>query len=227
MRALFSSLFGILALTLTAQTNKPYTTAAESDPEAREILDAIRQKYDAYRTLTADFRLDLAFPDQPVETQRGTIRRKGDLVRFKLGDQEGIINQEAAYYILHGSREVQISDLPDPEETTGMLTPQNLFNFYEGDGYVLALQGEEYVKGRQLTVIEMKPLDRDNSDFTKLRLLVDERAQEVYSIRAFSRDGSSYTFYLDKTDGNAALAGSTFTFDEADFPGYHVEDLRF
>jgi outer membrane lipoprotein-sorting protein len=227
MQAILSVLLLLTGLSLKAQTNKSYTSAADSDPEARQILDAVRQKYDAYRTLSADFRLDLAFPNQPVETQRGTIRRRGESVRFKLGDQEGIVNEEAAYFILHGSREIQINDLPDPDETTGMLTPQNLFNFYEGEQYVLALQGEETVDGRSLTVIEMKPLDRENSDFTKLRLLVDQRKQDVHSIKAFSRDGSSYTFYLDKTQGNATLADNTFTFDKAEFPGYHVEDLRF
>ncbi|MGB3799873.1 MAG: hypothetical protein WA952_08640, partial [Lewinella sp.] len=136
-----SLFFLVLAGSLIGQTNKQYTKATESDPEAKQILENIRQKYDGYSTMAADFRLELAFPGQPVEVQRGSVTRKGDFVRFRLGSQEGIINDDAAYIILHGSKEVQINDLPEPGETTGVLTPQNLFSFYEGDDYVLAMQG--------------------------------------------------------------------------------------
>ncbi|WP_157974578.1 LolA family protein [Lewinella sp. IMCC34183] len=226
VRSLSLLLLLLLAFPVVSQNN-PYTEASQSDPAARQILESIRKKYDGFTTLTADFRLELAFPGQPLEVQRGSLSRKGDLVRFKLGNQEGIINHDAAYFILHGSKEVQINDLPEPGETTGMLTPQNLFNFYEGEQYVLALQREEVVDGRKLQTIEMKPVDRDASDFTKLRLIVDRQAREIVSVKAFSRDGSSYTFFLDNTRGNTTLADNNFTFDAAQFPGYHVEDLRF
>lgn len=226
-RLLFVSCFSLLcALPLSGQ-NKQYTSTSDSDAAAKQLLEAIREKYDGFQTLTADFRLELAFPNQPLETQRGTLSRSGERVRFKLGNQEGIINREAAYFILHASKEVQINDLPSPGETTGMLTPQNLFSFYEGNEYVLALQGEEVAEGRTAQVIEMKPIDRNASDFTKLRLLVDKQRKEIISVKAFSRDGSSYTFLLDKTRGNAPLADGTFDFRQAEFPGYHVEDLRF
>lgn len=215
----------LFALPVMAQSN--YTSVKESDPEAKRILEDIRRKYDAFATLTADFHLELAFPGQPIETQKGSLSRRGDLVRFKLGNQEGIINKDAAYFILHASKEVQINDLPEDGETTGMLTPQNLFSFYEGDKYVVALQGEEKQAGKTLKVIELKPLDRDASDFTKLRLLVDDKLKEITSVKAFSRDGSSYSFFLDRTRGNAPLADETFQFRKAEFPGYHVEDLRF
>lgn len=226
LRFLSAAFFVLLVSVLPAQDNS-YTSAADSDPEAKRILEDIRQKYDAYETLSADFRLQLAFPGQPVEVQEGSLDRKGDLVHFKLGNQEGIINDQAAYIILHASKEVQINDLPGEGEQTGVLTPQNLFSFYEGDQYVLALQGEEAVDGRSLKVIELKPLDRDNSDFTKLRLLVDDREQEISSVKAFARDGSSYSFFLDRTRGNAPLAADTFSFSPSAYPGYHVEDLRF
>ena len=226
--ALFRPLLLIfLAFPLLAQQNNPYTDASQSDPEAKRILESIRQRYDGFSTLSADFRLELAFPGQLAEVQQGALSRKGDLVRFKLGNQEGIINEDAAYFILHGSKEVQINDLPEPGETTGMLTPQNLFNFYEGEQYVLALQREETVDGRTLQFIEMKPVNRDDSDFTKLRLAVDDRGREIVSVKAFSRDGSTYTFFLDNVRGNAPLADNNFTFDAGQFPGYHVEDLRF
>lgn len=211
---------------LLAQS-KQYTQAQDSDPEAVSLIKKVRTKYDAFKTVEADFRLDIAIPGNAVETQNGKIRRSGNKVRFQLGNQEGIINEKAAYMIQHANKSVMINDLPEPGELNGMLTPQTLFSFYEGDNFVLALQGEEAYEGRRLQVIELKPVDRDNSEFTKLRMLVDQRKNELVSIKAFSADGSNFTFHLGKTRGDVALAATTFTFDKKEFPNYHVEDLRY
>lgn len=207
--------------------DKQYTSSKDSDPEAVALINSIRTKYDAFSTMSADFRLDISLPNHPIETQKGTISRRGDQVRFKLGDQEGIINTEAAYIIQHGNKEVMINNLPDPEETSGVLTPQTLFNFYEGDNFIVALQGEENHSGQQVKVIELKPVDPDNSEFTKLRLLINPAKKSLVSIKAFSRDASNFTFHLDKTQGNISLAANTFSFRKEDFPGYHIEDLRY
>jgi outer membrane lipoprotein-sorting protein len=226
---IFSLLLTLLVFpgTFLLAQDKQYTNAQDSDPEAIALINSIRNKYDAYTTMEADFMLDIAFPGQQVESQVGKIRRQGDLVRFKLGDQEGIINDKAAYIIQHGNKEVMINNLPDPEETNGMLTPQTLFNFYEGDNYILALQGQDVVAGRLLHAIELKPTDRNNSEFTKLRLMVDKAKKELISIKAFTPDGANFTFQLKGTKGNVALAATTFTFNKEEFPGYHVEDLRY
>ncbi|MFK8164291.1 MAG: outer membrane lipoprotein carrier protein LolA [Lewinella sp.] len=223
---LFFALLVLPGATLLAQ-DKQYTNAEDSDPEAIALINSIRTKYDAFKTMEADFMLDIAFPGQQVESQSGIIKRQGDLVRFKLGDQEGIINDQAAYIIQHSNKEVMINNLPDPDEMSGMLTPQTLFNFYEGDNYILALQEEDVVAGRLLQAIELKPTDRNNSEFTKLRLMVDKAKKELVSIKAFTPDGANFTFQLKGTKGNVALAAATFTFNKDEFPGYHVEDLRY
>lgn len=213
--------------TILQAQEKQYIKAQDSDPEAIALIKSLRNKYDAYKTMEADFRLDISLPGQKVESQQGKLKRQGDFVRFKLGDQEGIINAEAAYMIQHGNKEVMINNLPEPGEMTGMLTPQTLFNFYEGDNYVLALLGKDVVDGRLLQAIEMKPVDRDNSDFTKLRLKIDQAKKELVTIEAFTRDGSRFTFHLDKTKGDVVLNTKTFAFSKAEFPGYHVEDMRY
>ncbi len=204
-----------------------YTSYADSDAEAVSLVKALRAKYDGYKTLEASFTLDIALPGQPMETQSGQIARKGDLVWFKLGTQEGIINQEAAYIIQHNNKEVMINNLPEEGEQSGLLTPQTLFSFFEGDDYVLSIRGEEMVSSRKVKIIELKPVDRNNSEFTKLRLLVDQAKKELVSVTAFTPDGANIKFSLDKTKGNAALAENTFVFDKKAYPNYYIEDFRY
>ena len=216
-----------LGTTLSAQGNNAYRVSKDSDPAAVKIVYALRKQYDSYTTIKAAFRLDIEFPGQAVETQTGELSRSGDLFHFKLGKQEGISDGKALYAILRARKAMQVSKLPEPGEDGGMITPQTLFSFYDQGNYILALQGEETEKGRVRQVIEMKPENRDESEFTKLRMVIDKKTQTVVRLLAFSRDGSRFTFHLDSTVPNAPMNAADFVFKKDNYPGYYVEDLRF
>lgn len=216
-----------LGTTLSAQENNAYRVSKDSDPAAVKIIKALREQYDSYTTIKATFRLDIEFPGQAVETQKGELSRSGDLFHFKLGKQEGISDGKALYAILHDNKEIQVNNLPEPGEDGGMITPQTLFSFYDQGNYILALQGEETEKSRVRQVIEMKPENRDESEFTKLRMVIDKKTQTVVRLLAFSRDGSRFTFHLDSTVPNAPMNAADFVFNKDSYPGYYVEDLRF
>ncbi|MEM6397994.1 MAG: outer membrane lipoprotein carrier protein LolA [Bacteroidota bacterium] len=204
-----------------------YLAASDSDPAALRIVETLRTKYEGYSTIQADFRLEIDIPGTEPETQSGTLARQGDKFHFKLGPQEGISDGEAIYFILHGSKEIQISNLPEEGETDGLLTPQSIFNFYDSGKFVIALQGEETQNGRLVQVLELKPLDRDNSDFTKMRMIVDKNKKEVVKVLAFGRDGSRFTFQLDNTKVNQSIPADRFAYNKDDYKGYYETDLRF
>lgn len=222
MKVLFLQLALLLTVSVFAQTNQ-YTSVADSDPRAKATLNEIRKKYDAYSNIRADFRLVIELPEQAAETQKGTITRQGDNYHMKLASYEVISDGKALYMILHNNREVQVNDIPDEEGS--LLTPQSMFNFYENDNFVLLLAGEETKNGRQLQYIEMKPTDR-NADYSKLRVTVDKTGKTIKEIKAFAKDGTRYTFYLDKVESNVSLPAAYFTFDKKKYDGYYVEDLR-
>lgn len=222
---LFISFLSVTAL--FAQPANNYRTAADSDPAALKIVKAIKAKYEAYNTMEADFRLDIEFPGQAVETQNGQLSRNGEKFRFKLGDQEGISDGKAIYVIMHGNKSVNIENMPDKDDEAGMLTPQSLLTFYDIDKFVFALQGEKTEAGKTIQIIELKPVDRDESEFTKIRMVIDKKRQQLLRLMAFSRDGSRFTFHLDTLKVNKVLDAKRFVFNKADYEGYYVEDLRF
>ncbi len=223
--------FFVLALLLTAgayaqkTTQNQYTKAADSDPEAKAVLDQVRKKYDAYQSLEADFVLEIELPEQPKETQKGKIARKGQQYHLALGTQEVISDGKALYFILHNNKEVQINDLPEPGEDAGLLTPQSLFNFYDNKNFVAALADERTEAGKVVQYIELKPTDRA-SEYSKLRVVIDKKTKDIKSIKAFGKDGSRYTFTLTATRPNSTLAADRFAFNKGKYAGYHVEDLR-
>lgn len=226
MLLLFVTSWTVQGQVKVKESQDQYTKASHSDPEATAILDKLRKKYDAFNALEADFTLEIQLPEQPKEVQKGTLVRQGDKYKLDLSSQSVISDGKALWLILHKNKEVQINNLPDEEEMEGsLLTPQALFNFYEKGKYVYQFVNEFVENGKLVQHIEFKPLD-EYSDYSKLRLVVDKRKNEIVSVTAFSKDGSRYTFSIGEFRPNKTYAGSFFVFDKGKYPGYYVEDLR-
>lgn len=222
------SLF-VLALTgLVAQpatAGRQYTKVSDSDPEARTAVEAIRRKYQAYTNMEASFSLEIELPEQAKETQRGVIGRSGAKYRMQLASQEVISDGRALYLILHGNKEVQINDLPEPGQDDNLLSPDALFNFYDRGQFVFILIDERTENGKLVQYIDCKPLDR-GSEYSKISIVVTKQSRDIIRIKAFGKDNSRYTFNLLGLNGNKTFASNHFTFDRTKYPGYHIEDLR-
>ncbi len=224
-RFLIMVLAFVLGTTLLAQNNQ-YLNAEDSDPEATAILEKVKAIYEAYETIESDFVLDIEIPEQPKESMQGELDRQGDKYHLKLGTQEVFCDGNAIYFILHNNKEVQINDIPDPDEDESLLTPQSIFNFYESDKFVYFITGELVENGRRLQEITFKPLDRDNADYAKMVLTLDKANNKIIRVKAFGKDASRYTFHMGKVKTNTGLAATAFNFDKSKFPGYYIEDLR-
>lgn len=219
---LLSSLALCLSFGVFAQD---YTKTEDSDPEARRILNQVRQKYEAYTSIEANFALDIEFPEQPKETQNGSLARSGEKYRVNFGGQEILSDGAALYLVMHGNESVQINDLPEPGEDTGLLSPQAIFNFYDNGQFIYSLIDTQ-TEGRQVVhVIEFKPTDR-NSEYAKLRMIVARDSKEIIRVKAFAKDGSRYTFRISNINSNKRFSSGYFAFSESKYPGYYVEDLR-
>lgn len=216
-----------VSFALSAQTNNSYSSSADSDPEAKAILTEIRNKYDAYKTLSVDFSMNIQLADQPAEAQSGSLIRQADKYFMKLGDMEVLCNGEAIWFILKNNREVQINPMPDPSEQGSLiLSPDALFNFYDKGSFVYALANETLENGVRVQQIEFKPLDK-NSEYAKLRLTVNKSTRDIVSVFALGKDGSRYTLQVSKFTPNKSLAADTFVFNPAKYQGFHIEDLRY
>jgi outer membrane lipoprotein carrier protein len=203
-----------------------YTKAEHSDPQAKAILDKLRKKFDGFNSLEADFSLEIVLPEQPKEVQKGTLIRQGDKYKLDLATQSVVSDGQALWLILHNNKEVQINNMPDPDEMDGsLLTPESLFTFYDQGKYVYQLVNEFVEDGKLVQHIEFKPLD-EYSDYHKLRLVVDKRKNEVVSVTAFAKDGSRYIFKIGEFRPNKSYAANFFTFDKSKYADYYVEDLR-
>jgi outer membrane lipoprotein carrier protein len=207
-------------------TSTLFAQAEKSDPAAKAILDKIRKKYEAYKTIEAVFSLSIELPGQPKQVQKGTIAQDGSKFRLDMTDQMIVSDGKNTWVYLKKNNEVQITNAdPGGASESGFMTPKELLKRYEKGDFVYVLLDKISDKGAVLTQIEFKPKDK-KSDYSKLRLNIDEKKSLIKSIMAFGKDGSRYNFVLNSTTPNKKFGNSHFTFDPKKYPGVRVEDLR-
>lgn len=218
-------LCSLLSIGLFSQTKKDYTKATDSDPKAKAILEKVRKKYEGFKSMELAFTLDIEFPEQPKQSQKGKVALQQKKYRVEVSDQLMLSDGTAVWAIMPKNKEVQINPMPEKGEDDNLLSPENLFSFYNKGKFAYVLVNE-YVQGSKiLQQLEFKPLDK-NYEYAKIRMDVDKKNNEVHSVKAFGKDGSRYTLTVNQLTPNKTFAATYFTFDKAKYPGYHVEDLR-
>lgn len=218
----------LLAMTLsfvaTAQNNQ-FSTAEDSDPISSKILETMKSQYLGYSSVEAAFTLTIELPEEDAEIQKGKIQQQDDRFNLTMNDQHIICDGNLLWYHQISSKLVQINNYDPDEASDEVFSPQNFLRFYEDGKFVAAPVSVAKENGKPVRWIELKPVDRD-SEYFKFRIALDIKKDDLNSIKAFNRDGSRYTLKVDELTPNKKFTDKTFTFDQKDYPGVDVEDLR-
>ncbi len=221
-----NKLLFVLITLFSTQCLLAQTTSApeKNDPQAKKVLDKIRKKYDAYTTIEAAFSLAIEVPGQPKDIQKGTVMQEGKKFRLDMSDQIIVSDGVTTWAYQKKPNEVQVNNA-DPNDANAFLTPKELLGRYQKGDFMYTITDKTTEGGKLLTQIEFKPKDR-NSEYSKLRVAIDEKAGLMQSIKAFAKDGSRYTFTITRLTPNKAIAATQFAFDSKLYKGIRVEDLR-
>lgn len=226
MRQLLIALLAIASFQqkTTAQVNVPPPETA--DPAAKKLLDKTRKNYEKYANLEVSFLLEIEVPGEAKDLQRGAVAQSGDR-KFKLDipSQTIISDGKTTWVHLKKSNEVQINDAEPGDLGEQFLTPRELLRRYQKGDFLYAITEKLTEKGKFLTFVEFKPKDK-KSEYSKIRVAIEEKTATIKYVRAFAKDGSRYTFDIQKFTPKKGFADDFFTFDPAKFPGIRVEDLR-
>lgn len=221
-----ASFLGLLAF-LSIQFVSAQVPAApeKNDPQAKKVLDKIRKKYEGFKTLEASFTLSIEVPGAAKEVQKGSIAQEGEKFRLDMDQQVIVSDAKTTWIYLKKNNEVQITDAEPMGGDNGFMTPKDLLKRYEKGDFLYAITEKTTEGGKVLTQIEFKPKDK-KSEYSKLRVSVDEKAGAITAIRAFAKDGSRYAFTIGKLSTNKAFPTGYFQFEAKKYPGVKVEDLR-
>lgn len=205
-------------------SQKTNSANKENDPKAKIILDNLKKQIDSYKTIEIKFELESALPNQAVDIQKGTYIQDGKKYLVKLKDQEIYTDGQTSWVYLKTYNEVQINDASDETESA-FLSPKQLMAIYTKGEYAYFIMEERKIGKSVYTDIEFKPLSK-KSEFAKLRLTIDKKANKLLSLRVFSKDGSRFTIKVSELLSNKKYDASFFSLNTKNLKGVHVEDLR-
>ena len=193
-------------------------SAQGGDPvKAKEILKRSSTKFRTYKTVSGEVKVGVT--DQKakvIETQTGTFKLKGNKFRLKLGNQELICNGTTLWTLMSDLNECSKSKYrPKP----GDISPTNIFTIYETgfDSYYLKDEANNFV-------IDLVPLDKKRN-FSKIRLYIDKKSNNVNMAKIFEKNGTHYTYTLKNLVVNKNMQDQTFEFIQKNYPKVELIDL--
>jgi outer membrane lipoprotein-sorting protein len=194
---------------------------AQNVAKAKEILNKVSAKYRSYKTIKADFTYTMDDKaDKIKDEQKGTLFLKGKKFRLDLNGQQVLCDGSTLWTYVKENNEVSINNY-----TTKVMDidPTQMFTMYE-KGFLYAYMGEETVKGKSYSLIELTPTDKKQS-FFKVKLYID-KSNNIFRSMIYDKSGTIYTYEINNLVTNAAMDDKSFVFDKTKYPKVSVVDLR-
>ena len=218
MKKILSAVVLMLAMFFTVNAQAP-KGIGNSDPNAKKILDAVSAKFKSFKSVQSNFSLKIEnAANKIMGNKSGTVFMKGTKYRIKVVGQDIFCDGSNVWTVDAAAKEITLTRL-DPSNNT--ITPQKLFtNFYDKD-FLYKLNSD--AKGIQ--EIELTPLDKSKM-FHKVILFINKAAKTITSTKVFEKAGNRYTYTVSGMNTATVISDATFTFNQKNYPGMELVDLR-
>jgi outer membrane lipoprotein carrier protein len=191
---------------------------AQSDKKATAILDEVSVKTKAYKTIKIEFTYAMDNAKQKIHDKfKGTLLSKGDKYKLTAAGQDVISDGKTVWTYLKDTKEVQINNVGEDDDA---FTPTKLLSGYNKDFKSKFIEE----KGNE-QFIELYPLKKGKS-FTKVQLTIDKTKKQISKFVIYDRNGSTFTYLVDKFVTDQPIADNVFTFNKAEHPGVEINDMR-
>jgi len=218
MKKIFSLAILMMAFIFSVSAQVP-KGMGNSDPDAKKILDAVSAKFKSFKSVQSKFSLKIENSSNKVlGSKTGTVYMKGTKYRINVTGQEIFCDGSNVWTVDKAAKEVTINKL-DPSNNT--ITPQKLFtNFYDKD-FLYKLNSD----ANGVQEIELTPIDKTKL-FHKVIVYINKATQTITSTKVFEKAGNRYTYTVSGINTKANVTDATFLFNQKNYPGIEIVDLR-
>jgi outer membrane lipoprotein-sorting protein len=200
------------------------SVSAQYDKKAKEILDKVSAKNKAYTTERVEFLyIQENINDKTRNVKNGTLLLKASKYKLDLMGNSILCDSKTIWSYMKETNEVNISNVADQEGS--LLNPAKVFTMYE-KGFKYKFIRDKFEDNRSVYEIELYPEKVNESQFSKVRLLVDKDKTQLYLVQYFAKDANRVTIEIQKITPNEAAADNVFTFDKTKYPKVEVVDMR-
>ena len=195
---------------------------AQKDKKATEILDKVIENTESYKTFKVDFVYKMYNEKSNIdESKEGILFVCKEKYRLLISNQMVISDGETIWTYLISDKEVMIGSAEENEEA---ITPSNLLNSYQED-YKSKFVKETTIRGKKVEIIELKPLK--GKTYSLIKVTIDKMKKQLVDFTIYDKNGSEYSYQINKFITNISLSDTTFTFSEKDYPDVDFIDMRF
>ena len=83
---------------------------------------------------------------------------------------------------------------------------------------------ESFQYGTTVYIIDLTPVE--GKSYYKIRVIIDKIKDQLLEITIFDKNGSTYSYIINRFTPNIEIEDSYFTFNAEDFPDVDVIDMR-
>lgn len=197
-------------------------SAQVNDPKAKAILDEVIKKSKSFETIKADFTYKLENKKNKVnDGYTGTVLIKGEKYRLNIAGQTVIYNNNTVWTYIKSANEVQINTADDDEDA---ITPTKIFSGTYLNDFRPKLINETVRDAKTLQIIDLVPLQGKN--YFKVRVEIDKGSKQIVTFSVFDKNGSVYSYTINKFQTNMKVNDADFVFKSSEFPGAEINDMR-
>lgn len=205
----------ILSILILSSTLLGYT---QSDKKAVAILDEVTAKTKAYKSIKIEFTYAMDNAKQKIHDKfNGALTSKGDKYNLSAAGQVVFCDGKTVWTYLKDAKEVQINDVNNNDDA---FTPTKLLSNYTKD-YKSKFISE---KGNE-QLLELYPLKKGKS-MIKAQLTIDKAKKQVMKFVMFDKNGSTFSYIVNKFTTDQAISDNIFIFNKSDYPGVEINDMR-
>ncbi len=190
--------------------------------KAEARLDEVSEMTQSYRSMKIDFSYKMDNKAADIhEVEKGTLKIKGDKYRLYIAGQIVINDGETMWTYIEDANEVQINTVE--EEGDDFVNPSKLLNSY-GENYKARYIDQSKWMGRTVEIIELRP--HEDKSFKKVELIIDAAKKRIMKITIYDKNDNEFSYIVDEFKANVLFDPADFTFQEEDYPGVEVIDMR-
>ena len=180
------------------------------DPKALEILEAMSNKYKQIPAFQAKIVYSLINETEGINDNfEGEIVIKGEKFKLIMDEQEVVNDGETIWTYLPDVNEVTIDNY-DPE--TADINPTKILNAYK-KGFKYLYMEDITEAGQTYGIVDLVPEDAKNSQFFKIRLMINKSDMTLKSWTMFDKTGNKYAYNIENFSTKVNPDDSFFVFD--------------
>ncbi|MFZ4740610.1 MAG: LolA family protein [Bacteroidales bacterium] len=192
------------------------------DEKANTILDKVSAKMKSFISMKIEFTYTIDNKAEKIhQCKTGVVTIKGDKYSLVIQKQRIISDGKTVWTYIPDANEVQVNNVNTKDDEA--LNPAKLLATYSKN-YRAKLVKEVNQGGVMTQIIDLVPIK--GKAFFKVRLMIDKTKLQVLSTEIYNKNGSTYTYKVNKFTPNSKVLDTEFSFKASDFPGVEINDMR-